>query len=143
MIKMATLLLFLGLLAACSTNSEPKHASAERLAIEEDVADKNALAKQEEEFKAEGYDSGPQIISVDPPVLTQRQINAGVNGIVVAQFTIGVDGKVSDVTLLEACSPELGEVVRRTVLQWRFKPAMKHGEPVPVSGSRTFVFRFK
>jgi len=141
MAKIFSVLLFAGLLAACSTPPTPKYAFGGRAPIEEEAANANAWAELEAGMKREGYDSRPQPISTERPVLTQSEINAAANGIVRVRFLIDVDGKVSNVELLHACTPEVGEIVRAKVLQWRFKPAMKGGKPVAVHAVQDFEFR--
>jgi len=142
MTKTLTLLLFSGLLAACSTPPAPKYAFGGRAPIEVEEARARTLAEQEAAMKREGYDSGPQAISSPPPRLSQSEINAAASGNVVVRYTVGADGNVSDVVLLDVCSPELGEIVRAKVLEWRFKPAMKGGKPVAARVVQVFEFRF-
>ena len=141
MAKIFSMLLFAGLLAACSTPPTPKYAFGGRAPIDEEAANANAWERLEAAMKREGYDSGPQVISADPPSLTQREIDAAASGIVRVRFLIGVDGKVSNVELLQACTPALGEIVRAKVLQWRFKPAIMGGKPVAVHAVQEFEFR--
>lgn len=79
----------------------------------------------------------PRAISTPQPPYPREAARIGASGSVVAQFTIGADGRVSEVTVISARPRGLFEdTVIDTVRTWRFEPP---GEPVTVT--RTFEFR--
>jgi TonB family protein len=88
---------------------------------------------------------------ITPPVVEQR-VNptypeeyrkAGIGGIVVLEAAISQAGTVENVGVLKSLSPGLDMAAARAVSQWRFKPAMKDGKPVPVLFSLTINFALK
>jgi protein TonB len=78
---------------------------------------------------------------IDPvyPALARQ---ARISGEVILQVLIDEEGSVSDIKVL-AGHPLLREAAARAVLQWRYSPTLLNGEPVPVAGTVTVVFRLK
>lgn len=54
------------------------------------------------------------------------------NGTCVLQFTVGADGKTSNITVLHPAGMGLDEKAIEAVRTWTFEPARKEGNPVPV-----------
>ncbi len=61
------------------------------------------------------------------------------SGDVVAEFTVGVDGKVENVTTNKGC-PLLTESVNRALKKWTFSPFLVDGRPRRVKSTLTFNF---
>jgi TonB family protein len=62
-----------------------------------------------------------------PPALLQK----GIAGVVKLAVTVGVDGTVVAADIYETSGvPEFDKSSLETVRQWRFRPAMRRGEPV-------------
>lgn len=79
----------------------------------------------------------PRPISTPQPPYPREAARTRASGSVVVQFTVGADGRVSDVTVVRARPRGLFEdAVVDTVSTWRFEPP---GEPVTMT--RTFDFR--
>ena len=76
------------------------------------------------------------------PVYPAMAQQARVEGIVIISTTIGVDGSVTDATVLSA-KPLLAEAAVEAVRQWRFTPTRLNGEPVPVMMTVTVAFRLQ
>jgi periplasmic protein TonB len=74
------------------------------------------------------------------PVYPAIALQARVEGLVIISATIGVDGSVTDATVLSA-KPLLAEAAVEAVRQWRFTPTRLNGEPVPVMMTVTVAFR--
>jgi TonB family protein len=70
---------------------------------------------------------------VDPeyPPIAQR---AGLSGEVVAQLLVGINGRVEDVRIVEVSKTGVGfeKAAEDAVIQWRYRPATKHGVKVRV-----------
>ena len=66
--------------------------------------------------------------------------DAKIQGVVIIQATIGVDGRVVDAELLRPI-PFLGEAALAAVRQWRFTTPQLNGEPIPVIMTVTVNFR--
>jgi protein TonB len=75
---------------------------------------------------------------VSPPYPPEAQA-AGVQGIVIMEATIGVDGKVTDVRVLRSI-PLLDQAAMDAVRQWEYAPTVVNGIPVPVVMTVTVNF---
>jgi protein TonB len=79
----------------------------------------------------------PRAISTPQPPYPREAARTRASGTVVVQFTIGADGRVTEVNVIRARPRGLFEdAVVDTVRTWRFEPP---GEPVTMT--RTFDFR--
>jgi TonB family protein len=65
------------------------------------------------------------------PILTGKAIVA---------YTVGKDGKVADVAVVEADDVQFGEAAISAIRKWRYKPALVKGAPVDCRTTLTFVF---
>jgi TonB family protein len=77
------------------------------------------------------------------PVYPEEYRRAGIGGIVVLEAAVSQAGTVENVGVLKSLAPGLDMAAARAVSQWRFKPAMKDGKPVPVLFSLTINFALK
>lgn len=73
------------------------------------------------------------------PVYPEAARVAGVRGVVIVSFTIGVDGTVTD-AWVERSIPLLDQAALDSVKQWRFEPALSGGVPVQTTRVTTIVF---
>ena len=74
------------------------------------------------------------------PVYPAIALAARVQGVVIIQATIGVDGQVVDATVLRSV-PLLDEAALDAVRQWRYTPTRLNGEPVAVVMTVTVNFQ--
>lgn len=65
---------------------------------------------------------------------------AELSGTAEIEFIIDAKGYVSDAKILTATQPELGELARSTVLNWKFTPIVKNGTAVAVKAVQPFRF---
>ena len=66
-----------------------------------------------------------------PPVYPHASSLLGEQGVVVVRMTIGADGLVRAVALLQSSGyPRLDEAALAAIGKWRFTPAVENGEPV-------------
>ena len=72
-----------------------------------------------------------------PPALH----DAGVQGTVVLEGDIGVDGAIANLAVMQSVNPELDALCRDAVLQWRYSPTRLHGAPVAVHIRMVFEFQ--
>lgn len=56
---------------------------------------------------------------------------ARVQGVVIIEATIGTDGSVQEAMVLRSI-PLLDDAALDAVRQWKYKPTLVNGEPVPV-----------
>jgi protein TonB len=68
---------------------------------------------------------------------------AELEGDVLVQATVGADGKVSDVQVLQAVHPVLDEAARRAVQQYVYIPGRRNGIPESAVMRITVSFRLK
>jgi len=74
----------------------------------------------------------PETLFKVTPRYTERARIARRQGVVVVQATIDRSGHVTDVRLIKSLGLGLDESAMSAVQQWRFKPAVLAGRPVPV-----------
>jgi periplasmic protein TonB len=78
--------------------------------------------------------SSPVLIHETKPNYTGEAMRARIQGLVKLEAIVGPDGTVGDVRVVHSLDQQFGldkEAVR-TLRQWRFKPGMRLGQPVPV-----------
>ncbi|MGH9524022.1 MAG: energy transducer TonB, partial [Terriglobales bacterium] len=66
------------------------------------------------------------------PAYTDAARKDRVQGVVVLWVIVGADGSVRDAGIARSLRPDLDESALHTVRGWRFQPATKDGQPVPV-----------
>jgi len=81
----------------------------------------------------------PRKIRDVKPVYPDVAQVAGVQGIVIVEVLIEVDGSVRDVKVLRSV-PMLDQAAVDAVRQWRFTPTLLNGQPVPVVMTATVNF---
>jgi len=58
------------------------------------------------------------------------------------RFTVGVDGKVHDVSVVDSDPNHIFDrAAVRAVSRWEFKPALRNGKPMAVTMTRRVVFK--
>ncbi|MEN5043229.1 energy transducer TonB [Pseudomonas koreensis] len=76
------------------------------------------------------------------PIYPKVLSRAGVEGEVRVSFIVKADGSVSGINIVQSAHPDLAEVVKDAVTQWRFKPWTVAGErPAEQSVVAPIVFR--
>lgn len=88
---------------------------------------------------------------IEAPVVTSRveprypdnYRKAGVAGIVILEAAISDKGDVEQTNVIKSVAPGLDMAAAEAVRQWKFKPAMKNGKPVPVLFNLTINFKLK
>jgi protein TonB len=91
--------------------------------------------------KLEPRVTGPvQIARVNPqyPDLCRRQ---RIEGVVTLKAKVNAEGKIASVDVLDGVHPLLDGAAERAVKQWRYRPAMVDGRPVPSTVKVTVGFR--
>ncbi len=87
----------------------------------------------------------PQRISGEDPRYPEIARAARVQGNVIAYITVGADGRVLDVQILRGIKGAFEEYfnneVKRAAMNYRYKPAIHQGKPVPVRIQFTFTFK--
>lgn len=75
------------------------------------------------------YDVAPQSRLVTQPVYPFEALKAGMTGSASATWVVGPDGKVTQVVVTKASSPEFGQAYAAAIYSWQFVPAQLGGKP--------------
>jgi protein TonB len=86
------------------------------------------------------YDQPPRAIKITRPEYPQEAFVKKIEGTVVLEILIDASGRVVQARVLHSI-PALDDAARRTVLQWIFSPALKHGRPVATVAQAPVTFR--
>lgn len=78
--------------------------------------------------------SNPQLVRDAKPLYTIDAMRANIQGAVLLECVVLPDGTVSDIKILRSLDSRYGldEQAVQAAKQWRFLPARRFGEPVPV-----------
>ena len=88
-----------------------------------------------------GSISPPAIVTKREPQYTQEAIDAKLEGTILIRLIVGADGVPQDVQVVRGLGLGLDEQAVEAVRNWRFKPGMKDGKPVPVQVQVQVNFR--
>ncbi len=85
----------------------------------------------------------PTLVSSAAPSYPAEAVRKHTEGWVEVEFTVGVDGKVSAVSVVKAQPTRVFETEAvRAVKQWIFKPAMRDGQAVESHVRQRIDFKF-
>ncbi len=84
--------------------------------------------------------SKPELIHKVEPVYPELAKRARVSGNVTLRITINGEGEVRDIRVVEG-NPLLNGASVEAVQQWRYKPAIQDGKPIPVTTTVTISFK--
>jgi len=87
--------------------------------------------------------SAPVSISRVDPQYTEIARKARIEGIVIIEAIIDREGCVTDARVLKPLPMGLDKQAIDAVRQWKFKPGMLNGQPVPVIYNLTVNFRLQ
>lgn len=74
------------------------------------------------------------------PLYTEDARQAGVQGVVILEAVVDIDGKVRNVKVLKGLPMGLGQSAVDAVMTWRYEPAKLKGKSVPVYFTFTISF---
>ncbi len=110
--------------------------SAVALTVEVDLSKASAAAHPVagQIYKVGGDVSAPQLIySVDPSFPSAKEQPSQFQGIVVLKMVVDKKGLPNNVEVVRGLAPKFDKSAISAVRQYRFKPAMRDGQPVDVS----------
>ena len=89
--------------------------------------------------------SMPEVIYEKKPEYTVAAVTAKVQGTVEVEALVNADGTVKEVRVVRSVDDRFGldEQAVAAVRQWRFRPALKDGRPVPVRVLIELTFRLR
>ena len=85
----------------------------------------------------------PELIRKVEPAYPPAAIAADLQGTVILRGVIGVDGKVSDITVVRLVHPLLDAAARKALAAYEYKPARRNGIPIPWPIRLEVPFRLK
>ncbi len=92
-------------------------------------------------YRVGGGVSAPRTIYDPEPEYSEEARKAKYQGTVVLWVIVGADGRVREMRVARSLGMGLDEKAMEAVRQWRFEPAKKDGQPVPVQVSIEVNFR--
>jgi TonB family protein len=124
--------------ASGSENKLERHpASAEELSMARATSDAFGTGA----FRIGNGVTAPQLVYRVEPEYPEEARKAGIEGTVVLYAVVNPDGMIRNVRVIRSLDPVLDENAMKAVRQWKFKPGMKDGKPVPVAASIEVTFR--
>lgn len=87
--------------------------------------------------------SAPAVIERVDPAYPDEYRRARVGGVVIVEAAISETGTVENVALLKSVAPALDSAAMAAVRNWKFKPAVRDGQPVPVLFNLTVNFKLQ
>ena len=86
-----------------------------------------------------------EYLSAPPPKYPRGALSRRIEGTVLLQVLVGIDGRPLDVTVSQSSgNRELDEAARSQILKrWSFRPAMKNGQAVQALGLVPIAFNLR
>jgi TonB family protein len=85
----------------------------------------------------------PVRIRAVPPAYPDVARAAQLQGDVLLQALVGLDGRVSDIAVVRSVHPLLDEAARKAVLRYEYTPGRRNGVPEPAKIRITVSFRMR
>jgi protein TonB len=83
----------------------------------------------------------PKVIQRVTPEYTPEALDAKLEGSVHLSAMIGTDGVPSDIKVTKSLGKGLDEKAIECFKKWRFSPAIRNGEPTPMSSEVAIIFK--
>lgn len=118
-----------------------KKAAAIRKRLIEELQSKDDAGSSEPPLRIGGGVSIPSIVAKVEPTYSESARLVRKQGAARFSVVIDTDGRVRTITLVSSLGFGLDEAGYQAVSTWRFRPAMKDGNPVPVVANIEVNFR--
>ena len=92
-------------------------------------------------YRAGGGVSAPVVVYKVDPGYSEQALRAKLSGSVLVSLVVGTDGRAQDIRIVRGLGLGLDEKAMDAVTQWRFRPGIKDGHPVPVQATIEVNFR--
>jgi TonB family protein len=100
-----------------------------------------ALSVAGQAYRVGGGVSAPSLIFKVEPAYSEEARAAKIAGPVLLKVVIGIDGRATDMVVLQGLGFGLDEQAVKAIDKWYFKPGVKDGIPVPVQAQIEVNFR--
>jgi len=87
--------------------------------------------------------SAPVLVKEVKPRYTADAKDAKIQGVVTLECVVQPDGTIGDVKVTKSLQDGLDQEAIKAVRQWRFKPGLKDGKPVPVVVALEMTFTLR
>jgi TonB family protein len=95
-------------------------------------------------YRAGGSVSSPRVLKEVKPAYTNRAMMAHLEGTVMLELIVGVNGLPSNIRVVKSIDPGgLDDEAVRAASQWRFEPGRLNGRPVDVLASLAIDFHIR
>jgi TonB family protein len=84
-----------------------------------------------------------KVLTKVPPKYPETAQARGVEGVVLIEAVISIEGVPLSLHVLESPDPELSEAALAAVRQWRYQPTLLNGEPIEVVTTISIAFRLE
>jgi TonB family protein len=106
------------------------------------VAETSPLGTTQHRVRVGGNVQPPKLIKMVKPVYPPIVKNGGIEGAVLLEAVIGMDGSLMSLRVMNSqIDPDLAKAAVEAVSQWRYQPTLLNGVPVEVMTSITINFR--
>ena len=85
--------------------------------------------------------NGPVATQTSDPAYPMELMRRNVQGTVTLYAVINADGTVGAVRVLDGVNDRLDEYAREALLRWKFQPATKNGNPIPLEAVVRIPFK--
>jgi periplasmic protein TonB len=85
----------------------------------------------------------PVLVKEVKPQYTADAMRARIQGVVTLECVVQPDGAIGEARVTKALNPALDQEAIKAVKQWRFKPGLKDGKPVPVRVNLEMTFTLR
>lgn len=79
--------------------------------------------------------------STAKPIFTESAQRAGVKGTVVLSAVVGIDGRLTNIHVIQRLGYGLDEAVSEAVSKWRYTPARFQGRPTVSAVTISYIFK--
>ena len=133
-------ILAMALLAGCQTGPRYKIQGA---SISEDEAQRLAIERTLQAQVKQPLDQPLRLVRFQLPPYPDELRRMNAQGKVRVRFRAGPGGEVKDAAIVGSPNPYLAATVLASLLNWRFEPITRNGEPAAVPLVYEFVFRLE
>jgi len=111
--------------------------------LEYGVSDDGGVLSVSVLMRPGGRMSSPERIHYVSPHYPKQARDLGIEGVVIMEATVDVEGRVSDVQVLRGIHPLLDKAAVEAAMQWLYTPTLYKGEPVEVLLTVTVQFQIQ